>query len=644
MAFGWQVSGHGAGRTPSFGRLPRPVRAAGQWLVVLALAATAVATAALWSQRSGVEGLRSAGEHRIALYVNNLEGAIQRHDYLPFVLSMNADVRRLLREPGDAALRDRVNRYLATVTQEARSATLYVLDTSGLTLAASNWDTPQSFVNNNYAFRPYFRQAMADGRGRFYAVGVTTGTPGLFLSHAVTDGGRTTGVLAVKVSLDGLEEAWRFGAERVLVADGAGIAFLSSEPAWRFRTLDEPSAAELRRMSQTRQYAGVTLEPLPVAGRREVHGAPVLTIRNPDGRGTTDYLMQSVALPGPGWRVITLSDMAPVAAAARTAAAVGAFAVVFLLLVFLYLRQRRRRIREGMQARDALEKANVELRRAHDELEVRIAARTADLVAANERLTLEVAERERAERVLREAQDELVQAGKLATLGQMAAGITHELNQPLAAIRTYADNAVVLFERGLHDDLRTNLVRIPQLVERMARITGQLKAFARKTKARAEPVPVGRAVHNALLLIEQRLKLEGVALDCALPDPDVAVVFEDVRLEQVLINLFRNALDAMKGRAVRRLGIAVEADGGCVRIRVRDSGPGIAEDVLPRIFEPFFTTKEAAGLGLGLPISAGIVRDAGGQLGVRNGPDGAEFVVELARAPVVGASGVAGAA
>ena len=155
-------------------------------------------------------------------------------------------------------------------------------------------------------------------------------------------------------------------------------------------------------------------------------------------------------------------------------------------------------------------------------------------------------------------------------------------------------------------------------------------------------MPVGRAVTNALVLIEQRLKLEGVELACALPDPDVSVVFEDVRLEQVLINLFRNALDAMKGQPVRRLTIAVEtgavetgageAGAGRVRIRVRDTGPGIADDALPRIFEPFFTTKDAAGLGLGLSISAGIVRDAGGQLSVVNGPDGAEFVVDLARA------------
>ncbi|WP_051341277.1 sensor histidine kinase [Azospirillum halopraeferens] len=640
MAFGWHV----AGMAPAAGALPRPVQAVAWWLAVTAMAAAAVAGAALWSERRGIEALRAGGEHRIALYVSSLEGAIQRHDYLPVVLSMNEDVRRLLRDPGDAALRDRVNRYFATVTQEAQSATLYVMDASGLTLAASNWDTPQSFVGSNYAFRPYFRQAMTSGRGRFYAVGVTTGTPGLFLSHAVSDGGRTVGVLAVKVSLDALEEAWRNGPERVLVADGAGVAFLSSEPAWRFRTLDDPSAAELRRMSLSRQYAGVTLEPLAVTGRGDRHGAPVLAIRDPDGPGTTEYLMQSVALPGPDWRVVILSDPAPVTAAARTAAAVAAFAVVFLLLVVLYLRQRRRRILEGMAARDALETANVELRRAHEELEVRIAARTADLVAANARLTREVAERERAERVLREAQDELVQAGKLAMLGQMAAGITHELNQPLAAIRTYADNAVVLFDRGLHDDLRTNLVRIPHLVERMARITGQLKAFARKTKARAEPVPVGRAVHNALLLIEQRLAPEGVELICVPADPGIAVVFEEVRLEQVLINLFRNALDAMKGQPVRRLSIAVEVRGERVRIRVRDTGPGIPDDVLPRIFEPFFTTKDAAGLGLGLSISAGIVRDAGGQLTVDGGPGGAEFAVDLPRAGAGEASSVRGTA
>lgn len=614
-------------------RIPRRFRALVLWSCILALAAVAVGTAAAWSERSGIAGLRSTGEHRLALYANNLQSAIQRHDYLPFVLSMNADVRDLLRRPGDPALADRVNRYLATVTREARSATLFVMDGTGLTLAASNWDTPQSFVASNYGFRPYFLQAMNQGRGSFYAVGVTTGTPGHFLSHAVYDGDRIVGVVAVKVSLDGLEEAWRFGAERVLVADDASVVFLSSEPAWRFRTLGEPSPSAARRMDETRQYAGVDLMPLPIAERREVEGATVLTIGDPDGPGATDYLAQTASLPGLGWQVLVLSDMAPVRSAVRSTAAMAAFAVVFLLLIVLYLRQRRRRIREGLLAREALERANTELRRTRDEQEVRIAERTADLMAANERLTREVAERERAERVLREAQDELVQAGKLATLGQMAAGITHELNQPLAAIRTFADNAVVLAERGLHDDLRDNLQRIGQLVARMARITGQLKAFARKTKARTEPIPVARAVQNALILIEQRLRLEKVELVCALPERDIDVVFEEVRLEQVLINLYRNALDAMRGCPVRRLEVVVEDAGGRVLIRVRDTGPGIPDDVRPRIFEAFFTTKDGGGLGLGLPISAGIVRDAGGQLTAANRDGGgAEFVVDLVRA------------
>ncbi|HYH23178.1 MAG TPA: ATP-binding protein [Azospirillum sp.] len=637
MAFGWQIHGVAAQRLAPARRLPRALRTALHWAGAAALAAVVVATAALWRERSGIGDLTSVGEHRLALYVNNLESAIERHGYLPFVLTMNADIRDLLHHPDDARLRDRVNRYLATVTQEARSAMLYVMDADGLTLAASNWDTPQTFVGNSYAFRPYFRQALAQGRGAFYAIGVTTGTPGHFLSHAVYDEGRIIGVVAVKVSLDGLEEAWRFGAERVLVADGAGVAFLSSEPAWRFRTLETLSPLDAGRMSQTRQYAGVDLLPLPIAERREVNGATLLAIRNPDGAGTTEYLAQAATLPGTGWRLLILSDLAPVRSAVHATAAIAAFAVVFLLLVLLFLRQRRRRIREGTLARAALERANAELRRTRDEQEIRIAERTADLVAANDRLKLEIAERERAERVLREAQDELVQAGKLAMLGQMAAGITHELNQPLAAIRTYADNAVVLFERGLHDDLRGNLVRIADLVVRMARITGQLKAFARKTKARDEPVPVARAVQNALVLIEQRMRLETVELACHLPDHAVEVAFEEVRLEQVLINLYRNALDAMRGRPARRLEVIVEeADGeagGRVRIRVRDTGSGIADDVLPRIFEPFFTTKDAAGLGLGLSISAGIVRDAGGQLTAANRPEGgAEFVVELPRA------------
>jgi two-component system C4-dicarboxylate transport sensor histidine kinase DctB len=341
------------------------------------------------------------------------------------------------------------------------------------------------------------------------------------------------------------------------------------------------------------------------------------------------YLAHGRSLAESDWRVFLLSDLEPVATARQYAAAGAALAFAFLLLLAFYLSQRRRAIAESLAAKVALQ-------RAYDELERKVSERTADLTAANINLHREVTDRKRAEQTLREAQEGLVQAGKLAVLGQMSAGITHELNQPLAAIHTLSDNAVVLLQRGRATEVETNLATISELVDRMAKITGQLKAFARKSPAQLIAVPVRRAVSNALFLVERRLRIEGVSFEREIPEEDVHALCDSNRLEQVLVNLFTNALDAMAGCPVRRLKVRIWQDWNRVFISVRDSGTGIPQSALDYLFEPFFTTKEQGkGLGLGLAISAGIVRDFGGMLKAQNLPEGgAEFIIELQHAAV----------
>ena len=234
---------------------------------------------------------------------------------------------------------------------------------------------------------------------------------------------------------------------------------------------------------------------------------------------------------------------------------------------------------------------------------------------------------------LRAAENELTQAVKLAALGQMSAGIAHEINQPLAAIRSFADNAVVLLERGRPDAVRDNLAEIADLTDRMASITRQLKGFARRASGSLGPVSVQAAVGQALALLESRLRRDDVVVDVDLPAGPVWVMGEDVRLQQVLVNLIGNAADAMRTVPRRTLAIALALEGDDALLTVRDVGTGIAETDLPRLFVPFFTTKEAAdGLGLGLSISHGIVEDFGGALTAANHPDGgAVFTIRLKR-------------
>jgi two-component system C4-dicarboxylate transport sensor histidine kinase DctB len=303
--------------------------------------------------------------------------------------------------------------------------------------------------------------------------------------------------------------------------------------------------------------------------------------------------------------------MAALLAEAATASA------VFLLL------HRRRRARRLLEEKDRLRL----------ELERRVAERTAELSRSNARLRGEVEERLRAEADLRRAQDDLVQAAKLATLGQTAAGIAHEVNQPLAAMRTYSDNAAVLLARGRTEDAKANLASISALTERIAQITQNLKGFARKASGALGPVPVQASVAAAIALLEHRIRLQGVHVSAGLPEAEIRVWAEQVRLEQVLVNVLQNGVDALRGVAAPEIEVSVEAAGERVAIVISDNGPGIRAEDVARVFSAFFTTK-SDGLGLGLSISQGIAEDFGGSLAYRGHPGGgAVFAMELRRAP-----------
>jgi len=592
----------------------------------LCSAAAALGIAWASAERIEIARLHDTGAHKLDLYTASLEGALAKYDYLPGVVALRQEVVTLLRSPAAPGLQQSVNLYLSEVNTQAHSAVLYVLDTHGLTLAASNWNEEASFVGMDLSYRPYFHDAIERGTGRFYGIGTTSGKPGFYYSQAIRDHGEVIGVAVVKVSLDHVEQAWSGGGDIALVVDASGVVFLASDPAWKFKTMGPLQPAAAAAIERSRQYAGVRLAPLGFAVEASaIDGARVVTVGEGDSRKR--YLELGYPTPEPTWRLILLSDYSPVNLRVRNVVAFTAVAIAFVLLLLLFLHQRRRTIHASLAAKEALQ-------RAHDELERKVAERTADLVAANDQLCREVAERQRAELVLREAQDGLVQAGKMAVLGQMAAGITHELNQPLAALRTLSDNARLLLAKARTEDVQSNLTMISQLTERMAKITGQLKAFARKSALQLGPVSVRRALANVQALLEQRLRTERIAILEEWSADGVQVRAEANRLEQVLVNLIVNALDAMHGCPVRRLEVSVGEHGGRVTIAVRDSGPGIPPDLLPRVFEPFVTTKEpGAGLGLGLAISASIIREFGGSLVAANRPQGGtEFTIELASA------------
>lgn len=613
-------------------------------IVVFALAAVLAAACVLtwrltWSH--GVEDLQQQAAVRADRTASALKDTLDRYESLSYLLASHPLIEDALDHPTPDSIA-RLNRYLEDVNRHAHATVTYVIRAGGLCIAASNWNQPDSFVDSNYLFRPYFVDAMKGAAGRFFGIGTVSRVPGYFISQPVRRDGRLIGVTVVKLNLE-----WFPGAdtnEPLLVADEHGVIFLSSVDTWKYRAVAPLSASVTAAIERTRQYAQQAIAPLPMQTERTFDSGAQL-VRVGDARFGPQYLTTRRGLGTPDWQLITLSPLDPVRADARNATAAVGFGFVSLCLLAFYWRTRRARLREMMRSRAMLQAA-------YAELNERVAERTADLSAANARLQTEVGERTRAESELRAAHDELVQTSKLAALGQMAAGITHELNQPLAALRAFSDNTRVLLERGDQAAARENLEAISALTERMGKITNQLKLFVGRAQPRTARAPVARAVCNALNVLQKRLQpvaLEvsirdaesageavRVPLDVCAEHPALVAYCDDLRLEQALINLIGNALDAVGGAAQPRIAIDIDASFATLAITVSDNGPGIPADVLPRLFEPFFTTKEMGqGLGLGLAIASSIARDCGGALAARNLPEGgAAFVLTLRRAMV----------
>jgi two-component system C4-dicarboxylate transport sensor histidine kinase DctB len=566
--------------------------------------------------------LRTSTAQRLEFYSQSLEATLDRNESLPKLIALEEKLSDLLVRQQDPDKQLVANDYLHKVRKDCDIAVAYLMNDAGLTLASSNAGQPGSFVGNNYSFRPYFQEAMKSGIGRFYGIGITTGEPGYFLAAPIVKNGSGIGAVAVKVSLDGFESALLKGGDTVLLVDTSGVVFLSSVRDWKYRTLSQLDQETELRLRTSRQYHNLGLRPMETSLRLQ-NGASVTAIALPNDK-PRDFLVQSKKVGHLGWTMILLTGSKQEQEGALLAGIAAGFATAFLLSIATYFRLYAKRYNERRQAEAAL-------RQAHQELEQRIAERTEDLVATNLSLEEKVETLKTTENILRETSDNAIQAGKLAVLGQMSAGISHELNQPLTALHTFTDNAVKLLERGLWQDLRENLGLIRQMADRMGSIVSEIKTFARKSPAERQKMYISDAINQAFMLVEPRRRQLDATIDLQ-PFPQELLVWGDpVRLEQILVNLLRNALDAVADMAERRVTVTVINEEHEVRIVIRDSGPGIADEVLPRLFEPFFTTKPTGlGLGLGLAISRMIITELGGRLDVRNQDEGgAEFTVVL---------------
>lgn len=630
-------SGHPSGRV---GWLVRRL------LLVLLAVALVASAGALVFQRSFAQGeysLKAATNSRLDLFASVVEARVRRLEPVPATIQLNPAVLALLRAP-DPARERAANDYLARLNAHLGSVAVYVLDVRGVVLASSNVsERDDSLLGEDVSYRPYYLEALAGRSTRHFAIG-SGGQAGYFASHPIYDGPRVLGVAAIKIGLDALEQTWPMLAAPALVADANQVVILSSQPAWRYTSLTPLPPERRVDLQLTQTYGSLRLPIFPIdvvlsvdedtqevqgfvsgdeARHREALGA---------GGNRAGHLVLGRSLDGMDWRVLIFSSLAAVRQQALVDGVGGAVSAAFLILLALYWSQRRRIEKQKLAAKRLLEQANAEL-------EHQVGLRTQELTDTNEQLRREVVEREQTEQTLRAAQDELVHAGKMAVLGQLAASITHELTQPLGGIRTLAGNAAEFMRRGNHAAAQENLSIVARLVEQMARIIDPLKSFSRKSSASPGATDVGRVVEQALFLYQLRVRHDQVRVDNRCAPGQWTAWCDANRLEQVLVNLVGNALDAMRDADPRVLTLSAEhcevAGVPMVALTVRDSGKGLSETDQQRLFEPFYTTKPSgAGLGLGLAICRDLAAEFGGDLQAHNHPEGgACFVLTVPVGP-----------
>lgn len=534
---------------------------------VLLLAALGLLAIDRTMQTSALNEAKNAAQNEAAILVAGLESELDKFSLVPLVLARDPQVQSLM--AGDRAQQADLNQRLQQIARQTGAAAIYLMNRDGLTLAASNWERPDSFVGSSYGFRDYFLDAMRSGGANQFALGTVSRRPGLYISRRVDNSAGTIGVVAIKVEFNSLEASWAKAKSGVYATDNEGVILVTSNPAWRFSSIRPISPGSRNAQQDLQQFGRARLRRFDAGIDSTEALAPTL--------------IESRQRVAPvNWDLYLLSDPSTSLAAAKANAR-----LLFLLLLIL--------------ASIVAALAIFAIRRRESKAEALVSERS---------------------RLLR---DQLQQANRLATLGQITAGVGHEIRQPVAAIRILAETGERLSQRGAHIDATANFARITALTERIGTITDELRRFSRREAREPRQVPLRQVVDGALLLLRDRVAQ--LNIDLVLPPElalDLIVRGEHVALEQVLVNLLQNAFDATgkQGKVV----IDITESKQFRQLSVTDNGPGITSEQRSALFQPFVTTK-ADGLGLGLVISQDIMRGLGGDLVEDAITNGARFIM-----------------
>ncbi|MEM6941885.1 MAG: ATP-binding protein [Pseudomonadota bacterium] len=537
---------------------------------------------------------RNRAELRLALYSGNLNAELRQHAIVPQLLALDPALILAL----DTADYTLSTQRLISFVEESGAASLMLYDIDGRVVAA----TDRSRLQSLHKSESYFVEAIRSTATIFTTIQLESGGYQFMYSRRIQSQGNTLGVISVEVDLQKFERAWAGISDAVIVTDSAGEIILATSPKWRGLTEEEALA------QQTPQ----------TAIERAIQATADWTALPPDAYLQGEGVMRlETRIPHRGWRMTSYTTYASVRERVNAVLAMEVMGFAILLALAFYFSSRRTAGRLAIFQRES-----------------------AKLRALNTALEREIAERKRVQETLAVAEQTLEQSSKLAALGEMSAAVSHELNQPLAAMKTYLAGAALLLRRNRPDEALSSFGRIDDLIERMGAITRQLKSYARKGQEAFTPVDMGAALASSLSMMEPQLRQRQVQISRILPDEPVVVEGDRMRIEQVIVNLLRNALDATKAEDNPKIEVMLTA-GDTATLAVRDNGPGIKD--LDALFEPFYTTKQAGdGVGLGLAISSGIVNDLRGRLTARNGQvGGAVFELQL---PLMGAGGTVEAA
>lgn len=605
------------------------IRSVSGWATTLAVMASMLFWISTVTYQKGLAKLSEEGVVRIELFVTYLRGVLTKYESLPELLARDKQLVNFFLNPGGRERIEALNKYLETINQISNTADTYLMDRDGLTIAASNWQEEHPFVGRNFSYRPYFQQAMRGHLGRYFALGTTSIKRGYYFAYPVRREREILGAVVIKINIDEVEKKWGYHDEIFLVTDPDNVIFITTNQQWRFRTLGELDSNAVDLIKKSKRYPIDKLETLQINIVKDYPFGRVINVEMQDGH-TRTYLQQSQLMSEAGWNVRIMTDIRPLRRKIIEVNILVGTGILFSYLLLALFRQRQQRLAElkrlEVQSRKVLQELN-------EKLETRVNERTIELVEANKQLLKEIQDRKDTEEILKRTRSELVHAAKMATLGQMSAGINHELNQPLAAIRSYSDNARQLLGKDRTKEAAWNMAQIGELTDRMAQLGVQLKEFSRKSSGELEIVPLHGVIEGALEILNPTIRKNDVTLQIHLTPENIELLANQVLLQQVLVNLLGNAIHATEGCETRQIQIIAFEKGSKVIIEVRDSGSGIPEKYLLRIFDPFYTTKSSGkGLGLGLTITERILKEMGGDIRAESSSKGSIFIVSLALA------------